>query len=148
MSEEVPQTENMMVEEVAKPLDRQSAIQIVIGTALHHGGVLKGVAETCKALEAGKAKVIFIAEDCDNEQAKTLVSTLAQQNGVPVLEVPTWEELKDYCKLGMLSSTVKEIAEQKGKPAKIKPRCSFATIIDWGEESEARRFLESELHQA
>ena len=147
MSEEVPQTENMQVEEV-KPLDRQSAIQIVINTALNHGGVLKGVAETCKALEAGKAKVVFIAEDCDNEQAKTLVSTLAQQNGVPVLEVPSWEELKDYCKLGLLSSTIKEIAESKGKQAKIKPRCSFATIMDWGEDSEARRFLEKEFNQA
>lgn len=144
MSEEVPQNECMVVEE-ARPLDRQTAIQTVLGIALHHGGVLKGVAETCKALEAGKAKVVFIAEDCDNDQAKTLVSTLAQQTNVPVLEVPSWEELKDFCKLGLLSSTIKEVAESKGKPAKIKPRCSFATIIDWGEDSEARRFLESDL---
>jgi small subunit ribosomal protein S12e len=144
MSEEVPQTDNIVVEE-AKPLDRTSAIQIIIGISHHHGGLLKGVAETCKAIEAGKAKAIFIAEDCDNDQAKTLVTTLAKQNQVPVLEVPSWEELKDFCKLGLLSSTIKEVAEQKGKPAKIKPRCSFATIIDWGEDSEARRFLESEL---
>lgn len=144
MSEEVPQTENIVVEE-AIPLDRQTAIQKVLSIALHHGGLLRGVAETCKAIESGKTKVVFIAEDCDNDQAKTLVITLAQNAAVPVLVVPSWEELKDYCKLGLLSSTIKEVAESKGKPAKIKPRCSFAAIIDWGEDSEARRFLESEL---
>ena len=146
MSEEVPQTENMVVEEV-KPLDRQTAIQLVIGISNHHGGLLKGVAETCKAIESGKAKVVFIADDCDNDQAKSLVSTLAKTAKVPVLEVPSWEELKDFCKLGLLSSTIREIAEKKGKEAKITPRCSFAAIIDWGEDSEARRFLESELNQ-
>jgi hypothetical protein len=55
--------------------------------------------------------------------------------------------LKDFCKLGLLSSTIKQIAEEKGKEAKIKPRCSVATIVDWGEESEARKFLENELAQ-
>ena len=56
-------------------------------------------------------------------------------------------DLKDFCKLGLLSSTIKQIAEEKGKEAKIKPRCSVATIIDWGEESEARKFLENEISQ-
>jgi hypothetical protein len=50
--------------------------------------------------------------------------------------------LKDFCKLGLLSSTIKQIAEEKGKEAKIKPRCSSCAIIDFGEETEAKRFLE------
>jgi hypothetical protein len=54
-------------------------------------------------------------------------------------------DLKDFCKLGLLSSTIKQIAEEKGKEAKIKPRCSSAAIVDWGEESEARKFLEDEI---
>ena len=144
MSEEnVPQMD-VQVEE-AKPLDRITAIQTVLGIALHHGGVVKGVAECLKALEAGKAKVAFIAEDCDNEQLKNTITTLAAQTGVPVVEVPTWVELKDFCKLGMLSSTIIKIAEEKGKEAKIKPKCSSAVIVDWGEDSEARRFLENDL---
>lgn len=146
MTEEVPQTE--VVVEEQKPLDRITAIQIVLGISLHHGGVVKGIAETLKALEAGKAKVVFIAEDCDNEQYKETIRTLAENSGVPVVEVPTWVELKDFCKLGLLSSTIIKIAEEKGKEAKIKPRCSSAAIIDWGEDSEARRFLENELNQA
>ena len=147
MSEEnVPQID--VVVEETKPLDRITAIQTVLGVSLHHGGVVKGVAETLKALEAAKAKVVFIAEDCDNEQLKDTIRALAAQAGVPVVDVPTWIELKDFCKLGLLSSTIIKIAEEKGKEAKIKPRCSCAAIVEWGEDSEARRFLENELNQA
>lgn len=143
MQEEVPQTtENV---EVQAPLDVPTAIQLVLGVALHHGGVVKGIAEVLKALEAQKAKLIFIAEDCDNEQYKETIRALAKQYNVPVLDVETWVELKDFCKLGLLSSTIKEIAEQKGKEPKIKPRCSSAAIIDWGEDSEARQYLENHL---
>ena len=146
MIDEVPQVEQI-VEEV-KPLDRITAIQAVLGISLNHGGVVKGVAETLKALESAKAKVVFVAEDCDNEQIVNTIRALAEQSGVPVVVVPTWIELKDFCKLGMLSSTIIKIAEEKGKEAKIKPRCSSAAIVDWGEDSEARRFLENELKQA
>jgi small subunit ribosomal protein S12e len=139
LNEEVTQVEE------TKPLDRQTAIQTVLGIALHHGGVVKGVAETLKALESQKAKVVFLAEDCDNEQYKETVRALAKLNGVPVVDVETWVELKDSCKLGLLSSTIQRIAEEKGKEPKMKPRCSSATIIDWGEDSEARRFLEEEF---
>ena len=119
-----------------------------MGISLNHGGVVKGVAETLKALESAKAKVVFVAEDCDNEQIVNTIRALAEQSGVPVVVVPTWIELKDFCKLGMLSSTIIKIAEEKGKEAKIKPRCSSAAIVEWGEDSEARRFLENELKQA
>ena len=54
----------------------------------------------------------------------------------------TWENLKDYCRLGLLSSIIKEIAEKKGKEGKIKPRCSSAAILDLGEDSDAKKYLE------
>ncbi len=139
MSEEVPQIE--VTGQPAEPLTTITAIQAVLGTALNHGGVVKGVAETLKALEAGKAKIVFLAEDCDNQQYKDTVTTLASNSGVPLVEVPTWIELKDFCKLGLDSTTIQKIAEEKGKEAKIKPKCSCAAIIEWGEDSEARRFL-------
>jgi small subunit ribosomal protein S12e len=133
--------------EVVQPLDRLTAIQTVLGIALHHGGVVKGIAETLKALEAQKAKVVFLAEDCDNDQYKDTIHALANAQNVPVVDVPTWIELKDFCKLGLLSSTIQKIAEEKGKEAKIKPRCSSAAIVDYGEDSDARKFLEKELQQ-
>jgi ribosomal protein L7Ae-like RNA K-turn-binding protein len=95
-----------------------------------------------KALESQKVKVVFLAEDCDNDQYKETIRALAEQFGVPVIDIEAWNDLKDFCKLGLLSSTIKQIAEEKGKEAKIKPRCSSAAIIDFGEETEAKKFLE------
>lgn len=133
------------MQEESKPMDRMTAIQTIISIASHHGGVVKGIAETLKALECQKAKVVFLAEDCDNDQYKDTLTALAAQFNVPVIEISTWVELKDFCNLGLQSATILKVAEEKGKEAKIKPRCSSCAIIDFGEESEARQFLESEL---
>jgi small subunit ribosomal protein S12e len=133
--------EQVKIEE-PKELTRESAIQIVIQRALNVNGVLKGISETIKALENQKVQLIFLAEDCDNDQYKQTLLALANQYKVKVIDVATWEELKDYCKLGLPSSTIKKVAEDKGKEPKIKPRCSCASIIDFGDEhKEAKEFL-------
>lgn len=132
--------ENVNVE--TKELTKESACQRVIQRALNVNGVLKGVSETIKALENGKVKLVFLAEDCDNDQYKETLNALASTHKVQVITVDTWEELKDLCKLGLPSNTIRSIAEDKGKDAKIKPRCSSASIIDFGEEDkEALDFL-------
>ena len=114
----------------------------MIQNSLNVNGVLKGIAETIKALENQKVKMIFLADDCDNDQYKETLTALANQYKVKVVSVASWEELKDYCKLGINSSTIRKVAEEKGKDAKIKPRCSCASIIDFGEEDEeAIKFL-------
>jgi len=126
-------------------MTRLVAIQQVINIARNNNGLVKGIAETVKALESQKAKVVFLADDCDNDEYKNLIKALAGQYKVPVVEVPSWIELKDFCKLGLQSDIIKKAAEEKGKDAKIKPKCSSSCIIDWGEETEARKFLEAEL---
>jgi len=137
---EIENTETVNVE--VKELTRESACQLVIQRALNVNGVLKGVAETIKGLENGKVKLVFLADDCDNEQYKQTLTALANQYKVRVVAVGTWEDLKDYCKLGMPSNTIRKVAEDKGKEAKIKPRCSCASIVDFGEEHrEAMEYL-------
>ena len=144
--------ENMQVEEQAVPeqgaevpLNRETAIQKALKIALTRGSVVKGISEVLKALEAQKVKVIFLAEDCDNDQYKKTLNSLAKEFKVPVLSVDAWEKLKDFCRLGLLSSTIRQVAEKKGKDGKIKPRCSSCAILDWGEESDAKEFLEKEM---
>ena len=140
---EVEQQEQQAEEQVQDtPLNTETAIQKVLKVALTRGAVVKGISEVLKALEAQKVKVIFMAENCDNDQYKQTITALAKEKKVPVITVDTWENLKDYCRLGLLSSTIKEIAEKKGKEAKIKPRCSSAAILDWGEETDAKKYLE------
>ena len=140
---EVEQQEQQAEEQVQDtPLNTETAIQKVLKVALTRGAVVKGISEVLKALEAQKVKVIFMADNCDNDQYKQTITALAKEKKVPVLTIDTWENLKDYCHLGLLSSTIKEIAEKKGKEAKIKPRCSSAAILDWGEETDAKKYLE------
>ena len=143
MSEEKMEVEQPVEEQVQEAtLDRDTAIQKVLKVALTRGTVVKGISEVLKALEAKKVKVVFLAENCDNDQYKETIQVLAKEHKVPVLMVDTWENLKDYCRLGLLSSTIKEIAEKRGKEGKIKPRCSSAAILDWGEDSDAKKYLE------
>ena len=138
-----PQAPEEQVQDV--PLNRETAIQKALKIALTRGAVVKGISEVLKALEAQKVKVVFLADDCDNDQYKTTVKALAKEFKVPVLGVDSWEKLKDFCRLGLLSSTIKEVAEKKGKEGKIKPRCSSCAILDWGEESDAKEFLQKEF---
>ena len=83
-------------------------------------------------------KQIFL-KSSEHTVHKPLPGTLQ----IPVCTNICWRDnLKDYCKLGLLSSTIKEIAEKKGKEGKIKPRCSSAAILDWGEDTDAKKYLE------
>ena len=139
--DEQPQPEP--VQEV--PLNKETAIQKALKIALTRGSVVKGISEVLKALEAQKVKVVFLAEDCDNDQYKTTINALAKEVKAPVVKIDSWEKLKDFCRLGLLSSTIREVAEKKNKEGKIKPRCSSCAILDWGEESDAKAFLEKEF---
>ena len=148
MSEEQMEVEQKQPQEEQNaevPLNREIAIQKALRIALTRGTVVKGISEVLKALEAQKVKVIFLADDCDNDQYKKTLNALAQEFKVPVLTVDTWEKLKDYCKLGFKSSTVRDVVPKKKKEAKIKPRCSSCAILNWGEESDAKDFLEKEF---
>ena len=140
---QVDQPAEEQIQEV--PLNQETAIQKALKIALTRGSVVKGISEVLKALEAQKVKIIFLAEDCDNDQYKNTLKALAKEFKVPILNVENWEKLKDFCRLGLLSTTIREIAEKKGKEGKIKPRCSSCAILDWGEESDAKEFLEKEI---
>lgn len=144
MSEEMQQ-EQMTEQNQPIELNRSSAIQTLLNIASKTGLVVKGIAEAIKALECHKVQCVFLADDCDNEQYKATLIALAKELNVPVLPLEKWVDLKDYCKLGLPSTTIQEVAKQKGKEPKIKPRCSSCAIIEWGEESEAKNFLASEL---
>ena len=78
----------------------------------------------------------------DNDQYKQTITSLVKEKKVPVLNFNTWENFKDYYNLGLLSSTIKKIAEKKGKEGKIIHRCFSTAILDWGEETDDKKYLE------
>ena len=145
--EESPKEQEAPAEEPQQeiPLNRETAIQKALKIAITRGSVVKGISEVLKALEARKCKMIFLADDCDNDNYKNTLKALAAEMQVPVIGIDSWQKLKDFCKLGLLSSIIKEHAQKKGKEGKIKPRCSSCAILDWGEESDAKEFLEKEI---
>ena len=124
-------------------LDKSTAIAQVLDKASTRGVLVKGIGEVCKALVAQKVKVIFLASDCDREDYKNTVRSLANLMKVPVIDVDKWEMLKDACHLGLTAEKIRKAASEKNKgEAKIKPKCSSCAILDWGEETEAKTFLE------
>ena len=70
MSDENMQVEEQPVPEQIQevPLNRETAIQKALKIALTRGSVVKGISEVLKALQSQKVKVVFLAEDCDNDQ--------------------------------------------------------------------------------
>lgn len=145
MSEDNNVPQEQPNQEVQAPLTKETAIQKALKIALTRGSIVKGISEVLKALEAQKAKVVFLAEDCDDEKYKSTLKALAKEFKVPVVDIDSWEKLKDFCRLGLPSEKIRKIAEDKGKEAKIKPKCSSCAIIDWGENSDAKEFLEKEF---
>ena len=147
MSEEnQPEQGEAVAEPQQVPMNKESAIKQVLAKALTRGCVVKGISEVCKALEAKKVKWVFLAENCDNDDYKNLVRALSKQNGVPVIDVEEWIFLKDSCNIGLNSEKIKQVAESKGKEAKIKPKCASCAIIDFGEETEGFTWLKDNLH--
>ncbi|MCQ2818959.1 MAG: ribosomal L7Ae/L30e/S12e/Gadd45 family protein [archaeon] len=144
MSENNEAQPQPMAEEPAQEMTRELAIKQVLETAATRGCLVKGITEVCKALEARKVKWVFLAEDCDNNDYKNLIKALSNQMGAKVFDVPEWVALKDGCKIGLSSEKIKQVAESKGKEAKIKPRCSSCAIIEFGEETEGFKFLQKE----
>ena len=96
---EVEQPVEEQVQEA--PLNRETAIQKALKVALTRGTVVKGISEVLKALEAKKVKVVFLADNCDNDQYKSTVIAVAKEHKVPIINIDTWENLKDYCRLGL-----------------------------------------------
>ena len=135
---------------VVEELTFQVALKTAIGQSLNNNGmqltkgVVKGLGQVVRALEAGSLVAVFLAEDCEDANLKDVVIALAKERNVPLYDVPTWVELKDACRLGLDSEKIRELSESKGKEIKLKPRCSVAGIVSWDGESAAVKFLQSQ----
>ena len=121
--------------------ERELAIQIVINSALAKGVIVKGISEVLKAIELKKVKCVFLAEDCSNDEYIGIIKSVSLENNIPLVMVDTWEHLRDYCHLGIPCDIIRKIALEKGKPVKIKPKCSSCAIIEWGDPREGNEFI-------
>jgi len=68
-------------------------IYTIVEVAKATGKIKKGVNEATKILERGLAKAVIIAEDSNPKEITMHLPTLGKEKKVPVLTVPSKEEL-------------------------------------------------------
>jgi len=136
--EEVPQQEVAQVEEEEKVDNINIAIKSVIKKSNAHGGLVKGLNEVGKALDRKTAVLCVLAADCHDPKYKKLITALAKQSAVPLIEVDSRDEVGEW--LGLCKYDV------EGNPRKVRGTSSVA-ILDFGEESEALSFVLNHVKQ-
>lgn len=87
------------------------------------GTVAKGFNCVVKAIIKGKAKIVFLAEDCDNKDYKNLITALAKQNEVKLVTVPEKETLGKALNLGSI---------RKDGTVRRQIKCGACAVIKYG----------------
>merc|ERR1711865_1012196 len=128
----------------AAPVEEQKidtikdAIKNVIKKSLAAEGLVRGLNQVGKALDRKDAYLCILAEDCDDPKYKKLISALAKQNKIPLIEIDSRTDL------GMWLGQCKY--DKEGVPRKTKGASSCA-IKDYGETSDALSFLEQYIKE-
>merc|ERR1711972_464505 len=112
--------------------DLNSAIKRVLKNALVVDGVIHGLHEVAKHIDAGKAQVVFLAESCNEPTYKKLVQGLCLEKNVPLIDVP------DNKALGEMAGLCK--IDKDGLPKKV-VGASCVAITDFGEEGQAYGYM-------
>ena len=101
-------------------------------------GCVKGLNQVGKALDRKDCYLVILSSDCDDPKYKKLISALAKQNNIPLIEVDKRQELGEWlgqCKYGL-----------DGKTKKVRGASSCA-ILDYGEKSAHLAFLENHFKE-
>ena len=78
------------------PPSSRQALKKAVQQALHQGFLSKGLHEVCKAVEGQKAKVVVLADNCDNKDIVNLVKALCKEQKVPILAIPEAQTLAEW----------------------------------------------------
>jgi ribosomal protein L7Ae-like RNA K-turn-binding protein len=116
----------------ATPQEKYSEQMARLKYAASTGIVVKGLKETLRAIESGKAKIVYCAKN-DNENYMSLIQKFSEIYKTECLVVDNWLELRDTLFQTKPSFQIIEEARRQGKIPKINPKCYCAAIIDTGE---------------
>ncbi len=93
------------------------------------GTVVKGLKETLRAIESGKAKIVYCAKN-ENEDYMNLIQKFSEIYKIELVMVSDWLELRDNIFKTKPSNLIIEEARRQGKIPKITPKCFCAAIIE------------------
>ena len=114
------------------------ALQTVVKKSMACDGLVKGLNQVGKALDRKEAHICVLADDCDDPKYKKLISALAKQGKIPLIEVDSRQELGQW--LGQCKY------DKEGNARKVRGASSVA-ILDYGEQSDALAFLENYIKE-
>jgi len=128
-TEEAPPVEVEVEEEIT---DLMTAVKRVLKNAMVNDGVVRGLHECAKMLDAGKAQLAFLAESCNEPTYKKLIQGLCLEKNVPLIDVP------DNKQLGEMAGLCK--IDKDGLARKV-VGASCVVITDFGDEGEAYTYI-------
>lgn len=85
--------------EAEEEMDIYSAIREVMKRARNKDGLFKGINECARAIDRQRAKVCFLAKNCENADYKMLVKALCSEHEVALVEVDDREQLGEWAGL-------------------------------------------------
>ena len=141
MSEEemevTPTEEVETTEENTTVMNETEALKKVLKNALIFDGLRRGLHECARILHRKEALLCVLSEECDNDEYKTLVKTLCEEGNIPLICLPSGEDIAKWCGI------CKTDADGNVKKA---PKCSVAVIEDPGEKSSEWDYLMTYIH--
>lgn len=123
-------------QEPAAPLDPHSALKQVLRISLFHDGLARGLHEAVKALDRREAHLCVLAKSCDEPAYTKLITALCKEHNIPLINVDDGKTLGEWAGLCKYNN--------EGKPVKV-VGCSCVVIKSWGEDSEARNYLQEHI---
>merc|ERR1719237_1442736 len=132
MAEEDDEIGAVAVEEEEEVTDLMSAVRRVLKNALVADGVIRGLHEVAKHIDGSKAKVVFLAESCNEAAYKKLVQGLCLEKSIPLIDVPDNKSLGEWAGLCRI--------DKDGHPRKV-VGASCVCIIEYGEEGAGYEYM-------
>merc|ERR1711979_181504 len=122
----------VVVEEDEDVTDLNGAVRGVLKKSLQVDGVIRGLHEVAKHIDAGKAQVVFLAESCNEPAYKKLVQGLCLEKNVPLIDVPDNKALGEWAGLCKI--------DKDGLPRKVVV-ASAVCVTDFGEEGQGYAYM-------
>ncbi|MBI2654206.1 50S ribosomal protein L7ae [Candidatus Woesearchaeota archaeon] len=97
------------------PKDLADKVYEAIEVAKATGKIIKGTNETTKVIEKGIAKFVAIAKDVNPPEITMHIPILAEEKGVPCVQVPSKEELGTAAGIDVPTGSVAIIQEGEAK---------------------------------
>jgi len=115
-----------------EPLTTETATKKVLQISLQVDGLARGLKEAVKALDQGIAHLCILSSKCDEKEYIKLIEALCKHHNTPLIKIGTSKQIGEWAGLCKIDA--------EGQPRKV-VGCSCVVVTQWGEVSDARKYL-------